>query len=128
GTAQYLSPEQAQGHPVTAAADLYSIGVILYELLTGAVPFEGETAVAIAYKQVSAQPRAPSEIAADVSPALETIVMKALAKDPALGFADADEFISALTRERAVLAVASTPARVGGEGAAPPRTRSRSGA
>src|SRR5207249_4989065 len=73
GTAQYLSPEQAQGHPVTAAADLYSIGVILYELLTGAVPFEGETAVAIAYKQVSAQPRAPSEIAADVSPALETI-------------------------------------------------------
>src|SRR6202451_1543831 len=61
GTAQYLSPEQAQGHLVSETSDLYSIGVILYELLTGVVPFEGETAVAIAFKQVSADPRAPSE-------------------------------------------------------------------
>src|SRR6266849_10206732 len=52
GTAQYLSPEQAQGHAVSATSDLYSVGVILYELLTGVVPFEGETAVAIAFKQV----------------------------------------------------------------------------
>src|SRR6059058_2756755 len=62
GTAQYLSPEQAQGLAVSPSSDLYSIGVILYELLTGAVPFEGETAVAIAFKQVSAQPRPPSEL------------------------------------------------------------------
>src|SRR5438067_8139248 len=62
GTAQYLSPEQAQRHAVSACSDLYSIGVVLYELLTGAVPFEGETAVAIAFKQVSAQPRPPSEL------------------------------------------------------------------
>src|SRR5438552_12591743 len=62
GTAQYLSPEQAQGHPVSASADLYSIGVILYELLTGVVPFEGETAIAIAFKQVAADPRPPGAL------------------------------------------------------------------
>ena len=62
GTAQYLSPEQAQGYAVSAASDLYSVGVILYELLTGVVPFEGESAVAIAFKQVSATPRPPSEL------------------------------------------------------------------
>src|ERR1700740_1197012 len=61
GTAQYLSPEQAQGYPVTVASDLSSVGVMLYELLTGSVPFEGDTAVAIAFKQVSAKPPAPSE-------------------------------------------------------------------
>src|SRR5207247_8622631 len=60
GTAQYLSPEQAQGFSVSASSDVYSIGVILYELLTGVVPFEGESAVAIAFKQVSAEPRPPS--------------------------------------------------------------------
>jgi eukaryotic-like serine/threonine-protein kinase len=114
GTAQYLSPEQAQGHPVSAAADLYSIGVILYELLTGVVPFEGETAVAIAYKQVSATPRSPREVNPSVPVALDAIVMRALAKDPADRFADAEEFISVLTRERATLGAPSQPVLVGG--------------
>src|SRR5579859_3788402 len=81
GTAQYLSPEQAQGHPVTAGADLYSVGVILYELLTGVVPFEGETAVAIAFKQVSAEPRPPSELNPNVPPSLDAVVLRALAKE-----------------------------------------------
>jgi serine/threonine-protein kinase len=117
GTAQYLSPEQAQGHPVSAAADLYSIGVILYELLTGGVPFEGETAVAIAYKQVSVQPRSPREIEPSVPAGLDAIVMRSLAKEPAQRFADADEFIAALTRERAALGAASPPVLVGGSAA-----------
>ena len=103
GTAQYLSPEQAQGLAVSAASDLYSIGVILYELLTGAVPFEGETAVAVAFKQVSAEPRPPSQLNPALPWSLDAVVLRALAKDPAQRYADADELIAALQHERDAL-------------------------
>jgi len=103
GTAQYLSPEQAQGFAVSSASDLYSVGVILYELLTGVVPFEGESAVAIAYKQVSAAPRPPSELNPAIPPSLDAVVMHALAKDPAQRYADADALIVALEHEREAL-------------------------
>jgi beta-lactam-binding protein with PASTA domain/predicted Ser/Thr protein kinase len=96
GTAQYLSPEQAQGHAVSAPSDLYSIGIILYEMLTGRVPFEGESAVTIALKQVGEAPVPPSHLNPAVPPALEAVVLKALEKDPARRFGDADEFIAAL--------------------------------
>jgi serine/threonine-protein kinase len=96
GTAQYLSPEQAQGHAVTARSDLYSIGIILYELLTGRVPFEADSAVTIALKQVSEAPVVPSQINPAVTPELEAVVLRALMKDPRERFADADEFIAAL--------------------------------
>jgi serine/threonine-protein kinase len=96
GTARYLSPEQAQGLEVSAASDLYSIGVILYEGLTGRVPFEADSAVAVALKQVSEVPRPPSELNPAVPRALDTVVLKALAKDPANRFASVDEFAAAL--------------------------------
>jgi beta-lactam-binding protein with PASTA domain/tRNA A-37 threonylcarbamoyl transferase component Bud32 len=100
GTAQYLSPEQAQGESVSAASDLYSIGIILYEMLTGRVPFEGESAVTIALKQVNEAPVAPSAYNPAVGPALEAAVLRALEKHPALRFQDADEFIGALEDAR----------------------------
>ena len=96
GTPHYLSPEQAQGFDVTAVSDLYSIGVILYEALTGRVPFEADSAVAVAMKQVSQTPQRPSSINHLVSPALDAVVMRALEKDPGQRFQSADAFIAAL--------------------------------
>ena len=78
GTAQYLSPEQAQGHAVTAASDLYSIGVMLYEMLAARLPFEGDSAVAVALKHLSQAPAPISQLRPDVHPALESVVMAAL--------------------------------------------------
>jgi beta-lactam-binding protein with PASTA domain len=100
GTAQYLSPEQAQGDAVSAASDLYSIGIILYEMLTGRVPFEGESAVTVALKQVNERPTPPSAFNSAVRPGLESVVMRALEKHPALRFQDADEFIAGLEGAR----------------------------
>ena len=102
GTAQYLSPEQAQGYAVSEPSDLYSIGIILYELLTGRVPFEGESAVTIALKHVNERPMPPSSFNPAVSPELEGVVLRALEKDPARRFPDADAFIAALEHARAV--------------------------
>ena len=96
GTPHYLSPEQAQGFEVTAVSDLYSIGVMLYEALTRRVPFEADSAVAIAMKQVSQVPQRPSSINPQVSPALDAVVMRALEKEPGQRFQSADAFIAAL--------------------------------
>ncbi|HET7444124.1 MAG TPA: PASTA domain-containing protein [Solirubrobacterales bacterium] len=96
GTPQYLSPEQAQGYEVSSVSDLYSIGVLLYEALTGRVPFEGESAVAVAMKQVSQTPQRPSTLNPQVSPALDAVVMRALEKEPGQRFQSADAFIAAL--------------------------------
>lgn len=100
GTAQYLSPEQAQGHAVSASSDLYAVGVILFELLTGHVPFDAESAVSIALKHVSEAPPAPSMFDPSVPPQLEAIVLWALEKDPAQRPPDADAFINALEEAR----------------------------
>ena len=80
GTAQYLSPEQARGESVDARSDLYSTGCLLYELLTGQPPFQGDSAVAIAYQHVREIPKRPSSLAADVPESLDRVILKSLAK------------------------------------------------
>jgi serine/threonine-protein kinase len=107
GTAQYLSPEQAQGHSVSEPSDLYSIGIVLYEMLTGRVPFDGESPVSIALKHVSEAPVPPSHINPEVPAALEQVIMWALNKDAVDRPNDADQFIMALEQVRESLA---TPA------------------
>src|ERR671924_1345368 len=92
GTAQYLSPEQARGAPVDQTSDLYSTGVVLYELLTGGVPFTGDSAVEIAMKHLSAVPTPPSELRPEVPHDLDLVVLRALAKNPDERYQTADEF------------------------------------
>jgi serine/threonine protein kinase len=90
GTAAYLSPEQAEGKPVDPRSDIYSLGVVLYELLTGQPPFSGPSPVAVAYKHVMEEPVPPSAVRSGVPSALEAIAMRALAKDPSRRYASAD--------------------------------------
>src|SRR5204862_1225142 len=98
GTAQYLSPEQARGAPVDQTSDLYSVGVVLYELLTGVVPFSGDTPVEIAMKHLSSAPEPPSAKRAEIPRDLDMIVLRALAKDPADRYQNAEEMDADLTR------------------------------
>ena len=96
GTAAYFSPEQAKGEPVDARADLYSAGVVLYELLAGRPPFRGESPVAVAYQHVSEAPLAPSEVVETVPRSLDAVALRALAKDPFQRYQDAASFREAL--------------------------------
>jgi beta-lactam-binding protein with PASTA domain len=96
GTAQYLSPEQAQGQPVGPASDLYSVGVVLYEMLTGRVPFDAESPVTIALKHVSEAPVPPRHLNPAIPPELEQTILWVLNKDPADRPASADQLITVL--------------------------------
>jgi len=98
GTAQYLSPEQAKGGEVDPRSDLYSLGVVLYELLTGKTPFDGETPVEIAMKHLSTTPQPPSKLRPDVPRELDMVVMRALAKSPDERYQSADEMEGDLER------------------------------
>src|SRR6478609_3053030 len=98
GTASYFSPEQAQGFPVDARSDLYSLGVVLFELVTGRAPFTGDSPVAIAYKHVQEQPPRPSDLVAGVPVGLEAIIGRLLAKQPDNRYLSADDLRADLRR------------------------------
>ena len=98
GTAQYLSPEQARGAPVDPRSDLYSLGIVLYEMLTGEVPFTGDAPVEIAMKHLSAIPEPPSNIRPEVPHDLDAVVLRALAKNPDQRYDSAEEMDADLAR------------------------------
>src|SRR4051794_26415975 len=100
GTATYFSPEQAQGQSVDGRSDVYSLGIVLYEMVTGVAPFSGDSPVAVAYKHVQEEPTPPSQRNPDVPPDLENIILTAMAKDADLRYQTADDLRADLLRFR----------------------------
>ncbi|SNR62029.1 Stk1 family PASTA domain-containing Ser/Thr kinase [Blastococcus mobilis] len=109
GTAQYLSPEQARGESVDARSDVYSLGCMLYELVTGAPPFTGDSPVAVAYQHVREDPKLPSSINPAIPAELDAILLKAMSKNPANRYQSAAEMRNDLLRALAGQRVEATP-------------------
>lgn len=107
GTAAYIAPEQAQGYDVDRRTDVYALGCVLYELLAGRQPFTAGTAVALAYQHVSATPNPPSQLSPEVTPELEAVVLRAMAKQPEERYATARDFNADLQRAISGLSVAA---------------------
>src|SRR5580658_4203236 len=120
GTATYFSPEQAEGMGVDARSDIYSLGVVLFEMVTGRPPFMGDTPVAVASKHVRENPPAPRDINPSIPPTFEAIILKAMSKDPAHRYQTAEELRADLLRfneGRSVLAMNDPTAMLAGAGA-----------
>ncbi len=112
GTPEYLSPEQAEGKKVDHRADIYSLGILIYEALTGLVPFSGETQWEVIRKHVQEAPRAPRKLRAETPPWLETLILKCLEKDPALRYQSVGEILNDIERQKATRSIrAYAPSR-----------------
>lgn len=98
GSVHYISPEQAKGSVIDEKADIYSVGVMLYEMLTGSLPFEADNAVSVAIMQMQAKPKPLREINSEIPEGLEQITLKAMEKNPANRYSTAEEMISDLKK------------------------------
>jgi eukaryotic-like serine/threonine-protein kinase len=96
GTVQYYAPEQAQGEIVSPAADVYALGIVMYEMLTGRTPFDGDTPVSVAMQHIQDAPIPPSQYNPDIPPALEEIILRCLEKVPEMRFRDGSQLARAL--------------------------------
>ena len=121
GSVHYISPEQAKGAHVDARTDLYSLGVVMYEMLTGRPPFDGDTPVSVAMQHISAQPKPPSLLADGISPAMEQVVLTAMSKEPRNRYRDAADMARAV---RAALGHPDVAAGTVSQNTASQRTRS----
>ena len=113
GTPAYMAPEQVEGGPVTPATDVYALGVVLYEMVTGALPFLGETPLKMAVKRLTEPPPSPRVHVPDVDPLWEATILQCLARRPEERFASAGEVVSALEGKQAEQAVAALVASGG---------------
>ena len=96
GTVQYYAPEQAQGEIVSPAADVYALGIVMYEMLTGHTPFDGDTPVAVAMQHIQDAPIPPSQFNPNIPPALEDIILRSLEKAPEMRYRDGSQLARAL--------------------------------
>ena len=115
GTVQYYAPEQAQGEIVNPAADVYALGIVMYEMLTGRTPFEGDTPVAVAMQHIQDAPLPPSQLNPNIPSALEEIIMRCLEKVPEMRYRDGTLLARALEllgEQEGVVALPATPAGV----------------
>jgi len=128
GTATYFSPEQAEGAAVDARSDVYSLGIVLYEMVTGEPPFSGDNPVSIAYKHVREQPELPTSRVATIPPTFESIVMRAMAKSPAERYQTAEDLradLLAFAAGRTVVVAPVGPVTTVGAAVSPPTTLGR---